>query len=88
MSRRIGLENNFFTLPEIEARPSIPQSHHIDWALDAILYDVDGTWYALLIATGSFIAVLVNLYNNSRLPLMRQFFLVRNRINVYVYPTT
>jgi hypothetical protein len=45
--------------------------------LDKILYDVDSSD----IHTVSFIALLVNWYNNSLLPLIRQFFLIPNRFN-------
>jgi hypothetical protein len=45
-----------------------------------ILYEVDSSD----IITVSFIALFVNWYNNRLLPLIRQFFLIPNRINEFV----
>jgi hypothetical protein len=38
-----------------------------------------------IITTVSFIAVLVNLYNNRLLTLIRQFILIPSRINAFIY---
>jgi hypothetical protein len=50
--------------------------------LDRILYEVDNTdIHSSMITTVSFIAILVNSYHNRLLPLLRQVFLIPNRMN-------
>jgi hypothetical protein len=46
---------------------------------DTILYEVD----SMIIITVTFVTLFVNWYNNRLLPLIRQFFLIPNRINEF-----
>jgi hypothetical protein len=49
-----------------------------------ILYEADNSDYLTIITTVSFIALLVKWYSNILLPVLRQFFVITNRINKFM----